>query len=166
MGKQAIRTANLCRTTLMATLLLSVVAACGRVEPSNPLTKQTGTPHSAVVTTSLTEGPPEQISIAKPLATEFPLQGTTLPAATRIPRQSVIGFHSDRVGDSYRVYISLPKGYDPQHPDGYPVIYLLDADWYFHGAVAERRIVGTTSFGIRAGCGSISQLGIRNGTGG
>ena len=130
----------------MATLLWSVVAACGRVEPPSSLPQCTGTPHSAVVTTSpMTEESPEQISTATPLAEGFSSQGTILPTATRIPRQSVVGFHSDRVGDSYRVYISLPKGYDPQQPDGYPVIYLLDADWYFDGSsvrIADGGVAG------------------------
>ena len=134
MSDQATRTVDVCRRTLVAMLLLSVVVACGRVEPSSPLAKQTGTPHPAVATTRLTAEPPEQITIATPLAEGLPSQGTTLPAATRIPRQSVIEFHSDEVGDSYKVYISLPRGYDPQHIDGYPVVYLLDADWYFDGS--------------------------------
>ena len=136
MSKRATRTVFVCWRTLMA-MLLSMVAACGRVEPSGTPVQLTGTSFSAVASASLTDEPPEKISLATTAVAGKPLQGTTLPSSTRIPRQSVVGFYSDRVEDSYKVYISLPIGYDPQYPDGYPVIYLLDADWYFDGSSAR-----------------------------
>jgi len=128
------RTVFVCWKTLVAMLVLTSVVACGRVEPSSSPAQLTGVSNSAIATASLTEEPPEKISIATPFAEGLSLQGTAMPTGARIPRRSAFEFHSDRVGDWYKVYIGLPGGYDPQHPVGYPVIYLLDADWYFDGS--------------------------------
>jgi uncharacterized protein (DUF885 family)/enterochelin esterase-like enzyme len=48
-----------------------------------------------------------------------------------IPQRSSFELDSAEVGDIYKIYVSLPKGYDPQSLQGYPVVYLLDGDWYF-----------------------------------
>jgi predicted alpha/beta superfamily hydrolase len=42
-------------------------------------------------------------------------------------------FYSNTVGDYYTIYVDLPGNYDPDGPQ-YPVIFLLDADWYFDGS--------------------------------
>lgn len=41
-------------------------------------------------------------------------------------------FYSYSVGDYYTIYVSLPGTYSDDSV--YPVIYLLDADWYFDGS--------------------------------
>ena len=56
MSDQATRTVYGYRRSLMAMLLLRVVAACGRGEPPNSLAQWTGTPHSVVATASLQIG--------------------------------------------------------------------------------------------------------------
>ena len=43
-------------------------------------------------------------------------------------------FYSSYVGDYFEIYVNLPASYDENRPEGYPVIYLLDADWYFDGS--------------------------------
>ena len=43
-------------------------------------------------------------------------------------------FYSYYVGDYFEIYVNLPKNYDENRQKGYPVIYLLDADWYFDGS--------------------------------
>jgi hypothetical protein len=50
---------------------------------------------------------------------------------------------------NYRIYVSLPAGYDPAGSERYPVIYLLDADWYFDGS--HWRMGGDGVAGIVAG---------------
>src|SRR5882724_2533502 len=58
-------------------------------------------------------------------------------AATRaahpfvVPNSEVVTLHSQKDGEDYLLYISLPRDYgkDPQHR--YPVIYTLDADYSF-----------------------------------
>ena len=41
-------------------------------------------------------------------------------------------FYSYSIGDYYEIYVSLPKTYNESSQ--YPVIYVLDADWYFDGS--------------------------------
>ena len=57
-------------------------------------------------------------------------------------------FYSSAVGDTYRIYLSLPAGYEPETAEGYPVVYLLDGDWYFDGS--NPRIGGQGAMGIAA----------------
>ena len=49
--------------------------------------------------------------------------------------QNVPGlFYSHNVDDNYQIYIALPRNYNPSDSKRYPVIYLLDGDWYFDGS--------------------------------
>ncbi|MBK5112206.1 MAG: alpha/beta hydrolase [Candidatus Heimdallarchaeota archaeon] len=49
--------------------------------------------------------------------------------------QNVPGlFYSYNVDDNYQIYIALPSNYNPSDSKRYPVIYLLDGDWYFDGS--------------------------------
>jgi enterochelin esterase-like enzyme len=41
---------------------------------------------------------------------------------------------STQVGDRFKIYVSLPGGYDPDALPGYHVVFLLDGDWFFDGA--------------------------------
>ncbi|MBU7032537.1 MAG: esterase family protein [Theionarchaea archaeon] len=43
-------------------------------------------------------------------------------------------FYSYTMGDYYKIYVSLPRTYSEKSSQRYPVIYLLDADWYFDGS--------------------------------
>lgn len=43
-------------------------------------------------------------------------------------------FYSELVGDTYKIYLSLPNNYN-QTSDRYPVLYILDADWLFYGSL-------------------------------
>jgi predicted alpha/beta superfamily hydrolase len=40
-------------------------------------------------------------------------------------------FHSENTDQDYRIYVSLPPGYDADSPPKYPVIYSLDGNWHF-----------------------------------
>jgi enterochelin esterase-like enzyme len=59
---------------------------------------------------------------------------------------SKFDIYSTEIGGSYHIYIHLPSGYDPEHPQGYPTLYLLDGDWYFDGS--SPRIEGSGVQGI------------------
>jgi len=49
--------------------------------------------------------------------------------------QNVPGlFYSHNVDDNYIIYVALPSNYNPGDSKRYPVIYLLDGDWYFDGS--------------------------------
>ncbi len=49
--------------------------------------------------------------------------------------QNVPGlFYSHNVDDNYQIYVALPSNYNPSDSKRYPVIYLLDGDWYFDGS--------------------------------
>lgn len=55
----------------------------------------------------------------------------TVPPPVQLPRTEVRHLASTRVeGVSYRLYVSLPRGYT-ESSDRYPVVYLLDADYSF-----------------------------------
>ena len=131
---RAIRTVSICRGALLALFLLSTVAACGGAESTGPPEHSTGAPAPPVATASRTKESAAEISVPTTAAEEPRMTHTARPTGTRIPRRSTVEFHSDKVGGLFKVYVSLPKGYDPRHPDGYPVIYVLDAGWYFDGS--------------------------------
>lgn len=66
---------------------------------------------------------------------------TTFPMAS-IPQTEVQTIQSSAVGQGYRISIALPATYHDYPETTYPVIYLLDADFYF-GLVTEMvRIMG------------------------
>lgn len=46
---------------------------------------------------------------------------------------------SQVVGDTYRISVGLPPGYDPNGSARYPVIYLLDGNWSFNAGVSAVR---------------------------
>lgn len=43
-------------------------------------------------------------------------------------------FYSHNVDDNFQIYVALPSNYNPSDLKRYPVIYLLDGDWYFDGS--------------------------------
>jgi enterochelin esterase-like enzyme len=53
------------------------------------------------------------------------------------PREAPGLFYSSRVGDTFKIFISLPEGYEPEGSRTYPVVYLLDGNWYFRGPRAS-----------------------------
>jgi enterochelin esterase-like enzyme len=68
---------------------------------------------------------------------------TTIPTPRNLAeaRRNTPGvFYSSHVGDHFQIYLQLPEGYDPEESTRYPVIYLLDGDWYFGGS--QNRIGG------------------------
>jgi enterochelin esterase-like enzyme len=116
----------MCRAITWVLLVSLLVLGCGAVEPPSVETPGTDTPSTPLMTTVS----PTATS-ALPAATSIPAAATQTEAP--ILRQSTFELYSDHVADRYKIYIRLPEGYDPQHPEGYPVIYLLDGDWYFDG---------------------------------
>ncbi len=112
-----------CKNVLILLAIVLSVAGCAYGPKSTPLSTQAQVPtppardNSAPSTsTSTVPTPPQQVAT---------------PRATKHPRRSTFEFYSDHVADRYMIYLSLPEGYDPQHPRGYSTIYLLDGDWYF-----------------------------------
>jgi enterochelin esterase-like enzyme len=58
---------------------------------------------------------------------------TVTPTATTKPLQRVPGrFYSTITDEYYTTYVRLPRGYDPQADTVYPIVYLLDAQWYWN----------------------------------
>ncbi len=47
---------------------------------------------------------------------------------------------SPRPDAEYRLYVAVPVGYD-EAPSSYPVVYLLDGDWYFALTVSTSRLL-------------------------
>jgi predicted alpha/beta superfamily hydrolase len=43
-------------------------------------------------------------------------------------------FYYYNVDNNYQIYVALPCNYNPSDSKRYPVIYLLDGDWYFDGS--------------------------------
>jgi len=90
--------------------------------------------------------------------TPAPLPETDLPEVT-IPGTEIRQITSANTGRGYDLYIRLPNNYDPSRAAGYPVVYLLDAQWDFKmvesiygclvydGFVPELIIVGITYSG-------------------
>src|SRR4051812_28678490 len=62
-------------------------------------------------------------------AADAPLVTSSEGAPVVIPRARQYDFTSKISGRDYRVYVSLPFKADPAKK--YPVIYLLDGNWYF-----------------------------------
>jgi enterochelin esterase-like enzyme len=88
-----------------------------------------------------------------------PPTSTPLATSTPIPLRVALNFDSEWIGGWRRIHISLPEGYDPLRPVGYPVIYLLDGDWYFDGShwrLGDGGVVGITS--RLAAAGDIPQV--------
>ena len=133
-GYDGSRTMSIRHGTLVALIVSIVAAGCGRVESADMPTPSTYTPGPTCATVIPQEEFAVQTSVPTATAEPTRSQLTVLPAEAPIPQESTFELYSDHVADWYKVYVSLPKGYDPQHPDGYPVIYLLDADWYFDGS--------------------------------
>ncbi len=142
------RTLCVCHGVVVAVVLMTAVGACGPAESSDLPVHLTSTPMLADSAAWPAEESAERTPVPTSAIEGIRVQPTVPPTLTRIHRQSAFPFFSDSVGDWYKVYVSLPKGYDPEHPDGYPVIYLLDADWYFDGSsgrIGEGGVAGIVS---------------------
>lgn len=51
-------------------------------------------------------------------------------------------YHSENVNDDFVIYLNLPSGYNDTASEGFHVVYLLDADWYFYGS-EQNEVNGT-----------------------
>ena len=93
--------------------ILLILTGCG-----------TASPVTVIVTVEVT-------STQTPIPTPSPTPTITpRPAPVRqVPGQ----FESSYMHDTYKIYAKVPGNYDPAQP--LPVIYILDADWYFYGGV-------------------------------
>ena len=55
--------------------------------------------------------------------------------------------YSNSVQDTFKIYLDLPKNYTENNTEFYPLIILLDADWYFDGShyrLDEGGLIGIT----------------------
>jgi enterochelin esterase-like enzyme len=126
-------------------ILIFVIAACVacRSERSTPHTgtrtetaSSTPAPRTDAATAPPTKTPnPTPTPTLTPAPTSSEASGPSVAAATESPPlRSTFELYSKHVDDRYKIYVSLPEGYNASHPRGYHVIYVLDGDWYFDGS--------------------------------
>ena len=113
------RHTHVLRLCLLSAILL-ILTGCG-----------TASPVTVIVTVEVTMTP-------TPLPTASPTPTITpRPAPVRqVPGQ----FESTYMHDTYKIYSRVPNNHDPEQP--LPVIYILDADWYFYGGVKMEDSLG------------------------
>ena len=70
---------------------------------------------------------------APPVSAPSVVSDTTTTTVADPNRQTPGLFHSPRVGDDFQIYVHLPDDYDTDTNTHYPVVFLLDGDWYFNG---------------------------------
>ena len=114
-------------------LTLWLLTACKTNEPV-PLLPTSKATSASIISTEFDKPietlPKTPSQSAPPSSTATSIPPTTEP----ISLQSTFEIYSENVNDFYKIYISLPEGYDPDHPKGYHAIFLLDGDWYFDGS--------------------------------
>jgi len=76
---------------------------------------------------------PTVISSDVTLSTSVPT-ATSSDVTLTVDRDTPGRFYSFRTGDTYKVYVDLPASYDDSLSTQFPVVYVLDADWYFDGS--------------------------------
>lgn len=98
------------------------------------------------------------LAACAPKPTPEPPPESNLPEVT-IPGSEIRQITSTNTGRDYDLYIRLPNNYDSTRATGYPVVYLLDAQWDFKmvesiygcleydGFVPELILVGITYTG-------------------
>ncbi|MGC3964994.1 MAG: alpha/beta hydrolase-fold protein [Rhodocyclaceae bacterium] len=64
--------------------------------------------------------------------------GVATAGPVTLPDSEQISLHSKHVGKDYRILVALPEA--PPPPNGYPVVYVLDAELYFNTVVEALRI--------------------------
>lgn len=99
-----------------------------------------------------TAPPPTPAEARNPAPTPTPAPTATVPPTATPEPESPFAFRSECTHANYRIYVSLPPSYDPAGSERYPVIYLLDGDWYFDGS--HWRMEGDGVAGIVAGLGA------------
>jgi predicted alpha/beta superfamily hydrolase len=57
-----------------------------------------------------------------------------------LPRTTVFSLPSKQSNANYRIYVSVPAAHDSTQ-NRFPVVYLLDGDWYFGLAVSTSRLL-------------------------
>ena len=102
------------RMRLLAVMSVVVVLGCVPAPEAVPVV--TGPPVTA---------PPVS---APPVVSE-----TTTTTVADPDRQTPGLFLSPRVGNAFQIYVHLPDNYDTNTDTHYPVVFLLDGDWYFNG---------------------------------
>lgn len=108
---------------LLIVLLTTVLGGC---EPS-------AVPTAVVPTATVPRPSSVPTATVRPMATQSVLR-MPKPTAAPPPTNTSRELQSTEVGDRYKIYVSLPGGYDADARPGYHVVYLLDGDWYFDGA--------------------------------
>jgi enterochelin esterase-like enzyme len=88
-----------------------------------------------------------------PVTTPPVVSETTTTTLADPNRQTPGLFHSSRVGDDFQIYVHVPDDYDSDKDTHYPVVYVLDGDWYFNGTNARLPggVVGIVSSLVETG---------------
>jgi enterochelin esterase-like enzyme len=69
-----------------------------------------------------------------PVVSTLPVVAETTTTTLADPNRQTPGlFYSPRVGDYFKIYVHVPDDYETDTDAHYPVIYILDGDWYFDG---------------------------------
>ena len=84
----------------------------------------------------------------------FSLVQAQIPSISQIETETVsvntgvkFKFHSKTLNEDRVIWISIPKGYD-ENSNKYPVLYLLDGQWYFHNASISLDWLSNRQFGL------------------
>jgi len=108
---------------------------------------------SAVVVFGCAPAPEAAPPVATPPVTTPRAVPETTTTLADLDRQTPGLFHSSRVGDDFQIYVDLPDDYDADTDVNYPVVYILDGDWYFNGTNARLPggVVGIVSALVETG---------------
>lgn len=148
------------RYKAMAMIAVLILAgACGTPRPTTapPTIASTNTslPPTATPVPATDTSLPPTATTAPPAATVVsptpsPIVTPLPPTPTTNPRQNAPGrFHSIITDKYYKIYVELPRGYDLQATTVYPVVYLLDAQWYWDWLPGTDQFTGAVDL-IRA----------------
>jgi len=83
---------------------------------------------------------PEAVPVVStpPAVSTPPVVSETTTTTLADPNRQTPGlFYSPRVGDDFQIYVHVPDDYERDTNVSYPVVYILDGDWYFDGTNAR-----------------------------
>ena len=109
---------------------------------------------SVVVVVGCAPAPEAVPPVSSPPVSAPPVASETSTTTLAEPNRQTPGlFHSSRVGDDFQIYVSVPDDYDRDTDVSYPVVYVLDGDWYFNGTNARLPggVVGIVSSLVETG---------------
>jgi enterochelin esterase-like enzyme len=93
---------------------------------------------SVVVVSGCVPAPEAVPVVSTPIVSTPPVVSETTSTTLADPNRQTPGlFYSPRVGDHFQIYVHVPDDYETDTNVNYPVVYILDGDWYFDGTNAR-----------------------------